>query len=48
MSNLDALYQELPHKVKEYIFGKEFVTPIVKAVHGDSSGGRGAAFLCRA
>ena len=47
MSNLDALYSVLPNKVKEYIFGKEFVTPIVKAKHGDSSGGRGAAFLCQ-
>lgn len=47
MSNLDALYSVLPNKVKDYIFGKEFVTPIVKAKHGDSSGGRGAAFLCQ-
>ncbi|MBD2784038.1 fructokinase [Xenorhabdus sp. DI] len=45
MSNVDRLYQTLPDLVKEWIFGGECATPIRKAVHGDSSGVRGAAWL---
>ncbi|MDX7991108.1 fructokinase [Xenorhabdus littoralis] len=45
MSNVERLYQTLPDLIKEWVFGGECVTPIRKAVHGDSSGVRGAAWL---
>ncbi|WP_237387808.1 fructokinase [Xenorhabdus sp. Sc-CR9] len=45
MSNVVRLYQTLPELVKEWVFGGECATPIRKAVHGDSSGVRGAAWL---
>lgn len=43
--NIDRLYTNVPKLMPEYIFGKEFQTPIRKALHGDSSGVRGAAWL---
>lgn len=45
MSNIDELYADLPKLIPAYIFGDGFATPIRKAVHGDSSGVRGAAWL---
>ncbi len=45
MSNVDEIYGELPELIEKYIFGDSFETPIRKAVHGDSSGVRGAAWL---
>lgn len=45
MSNVDELYADLPPAVAPYVFADEVATPIVKAVHGDSSGVRGAAWL---
>ncbi len=45
MSNVDSLYQALPVQLSEWVFGGECSTPVVKAMHGDSSGVRGAAFL---
>ncbi|WP_031281303.1 fructokinase [Photorhabdus temperata] len=45
MSNVDRLYQTLPDLLKKWVFGGECATPIRKAVHGDSSGVRGAAWL---
>ena len=45
MSNAEQLYRELPAKLPGYVFGGECDTPIVRAVHGDSSGVRGAAWL---
>ncbi|MBC8944910.1 fructokinase [Xenorhabdus indica] len=45
MSNVDRFYQTLPDLVSEWVFGGECVTPIRKALHGDSSGVRGAAWL---
>jgi len=45
MSNVDRLYTTVPQLVKQWVFGGEFETPIRKAVHGDSSGVRGAAWL---
>lgn len=45
MSNVDELYDDVPPRVAEYLFGDTFKTPIRKARHGDSSGVRGAAFL---
>lgn len=45
MSNVDSLYDALPEKIRNWVFGRECDTPIRKAVHGDSSGVRGAAWL---
>lgn len=45
MSNVGELYQRLPALVAPYAFSDVFETPILKAVHGDSSGVRGAAWL---
>ena len=39
------LYESLPKRLPQYVFGKEFDTPIVPAKFGDSSGVRGAAWL---
>jgi fructokinase len=45
MSNVDELYTDLPPELARYIFSTVFETPIRKALHGDSSGVRGAAWL---
>ena len=45
ISNIDELYAALPGKLAGYTFSTVFETPIRKAVHGDSSGVRGAAWL---
>ena len=45
MSNIDRLYKTVPQLIKPWVFGGECETPIRKALHGDSSGVRGAAWL---
>jgi len=45
MSNVDELYQRLPAQILQYTFTTVFTTPIVKSMHGDSTGVRGAAWL---
>jgi fructokinase len=45
MSNVEELYERLPAAIGRYTFSTVFITPIVKARHGDSSGVRGAAWL---
>ena len=45
MSNVDELYTDLPPELARYLFSTVFETPIRKAMHGDSSGVRGAAWL---
>ncbi|MRT55114.1 fructokinase [Enterobacteriaceae bacterium RIT693] len=45
MSNVERLYRTVPQLIKPWVFGGECETPIRKAVHGDSSGVRGAAWL---
>jgi len=45
MSNVDELYRRLPGQILQYTFTTVFTTPIVKSVHGDSTGVRGAAWL---
>ena len=45
VSNLQELYQRLPERLPRYVFGGECRTPIRQAMHGDSSGVRGAAWL---
>jgi fructokinase len=44
-SQIPRLYQEVPARLRGYVFGKEADTPILPAKHGDSSGVRGAAWL---
>jgi len=44
-SQIPRLYQNVPARVKEYVFGKEAETPVLPAKHGDASGVRGAAWL---
>jgi fructokinase len=45
MSRIERLYPALQARLPAYVFGKEFATPIRPALHGDSSGIRGAAWL---
>lgn len=45
MSNVDELYEDLPGALARRCFSTVFHTPIKRAVHGDSSGVRGAAWL---
>jgi fructokinase len=45
ISNIEELYTDLPPILSGYTFSTVFETPIRKAVHGDSSGVRGAAWL---
>ena len=45
MSDIPELYDEIPKRIIPYIASDVFLTPIVKATHGNSSGVRGAAFL---
>ena len=45
LSNLTCLYPSLPALLKSYTFSADAGTPIVRAMHGDSSGVRGAAWL---
>jgi fructokinase len=45
LSNIDELYSQLPNAVLPHIFSDTFETPILKAMHGDASGVRGAAWL---
>jgi fructokinase len=45
LSNIDALYRDVPARWGAYVFSDEVHTRLVKARHGDSSGVRGAARL---
>ena len=45
LSNLENLYAELPRLLPLYAFSDVIATPILRNVHGDSSGVRGAAAL---
>jgi fructokinase len=45
MSNVDALYGRLAGAIAPHVFSDRFETPVRKALHGDSSGVRGAAWL---
>jgi fructokinase len=45
LSNVPQLYQGLRTLVDRYVFSDSIDTPIVPALHGDSSGVRGAAWL---
>ena len=45
LSNMPHLVTELPERIRRYIFTDIPNTPIVRNVHGDASGVRGAAWL---
>ncbi|HEY5071396.1 MAG TPA: ROK family protein [Caulobacteraceae bacterium] len=45
MSNVSELYERLPPVIGRHVFSDVFTTPVVRAMHGDSSGVRGAAWL---
>jgi fructokinase len=45
MSNVDEIYRDLPGLMRPHVLSDEFDTPILKPVHGDSAGVRGAAWL---
>ena len=45
MSNVDAIYSRVEKVWSSYVFSDKVNTQLVKALHGDSSGVRGAAWL---
>lgn len=45
LSNIDALYTEVPRLLPSFVFSDDVDTPVVRNRHGDSSGVRGAAWL---
>ena len=45
VSNLDVLYERVPEAMGQWVFSDTCDTPILRNVHGDSSGVRGAAWL---
>ena len=46
MSNVQEIYPRIGEEISKYSFGVKATTPVRPAVHGDSSGVRGAAWLC--
>jgi fructokinase len=47
LSKIDALYRELPERIMRHAFTPEAPARVLRNVHGDSSGVRGAAWLWR-
>ena len=45
LSNIEALYGLVPDAIRRHAFSDDVTTPVVRAIHGDSSGVRGAAWL---
>ena len=45
MSNISYIYEGINNSLKKYIFSDTFDTKVVKNIHGDSGGVRGAAWL---
>ena len=45
MSNVMSLYDGLTEAIGAYAFSDVYATPVRQALHGDSSGVRGAAWL---
>jgi len=45
LSNIEAVYRELPARLAPRVFSDDLRTRIVRSAHGDSSGVRGAAWL---
>jgi fructokinase len=46
MSNVSRLYTEVPRLWTRYVFSDHVATRLARHAHGDSSGVRGAAWLC--
>ena len=46
LSNIDEIYEVVPGLLPKYVFSDAVTTPILRNRHGDSSGVRGAAWLC--
>lgn len=47
LSSIQAIYEQLPDRMLQYVFSDEVAARIVPAMHGDASGVRGAARLGR-
>lgn len=47
LSNIDAIYAEVPPRMQPFVFSDVCTTPVLKNMHGDSGGVRGAAWLWR-
>ena len=47
LSNIDVLYDVVPNEIARHTFSDRIDTPVRRALHGDSSGVRGAAWLWR-
>jgi fructokinase len=45
LSLIESIYPALPEELPKYVFSDHIATRVVRAVHGDSSGVRGAALL---
>ena len=45
MSNIDYIYKKINHSLQKYVISDTLTTKVVKNIHGDSSGVRGAAWL---
>jgi fructokinase len=45
MSNIGRLYEGVPRRLPKYVFSDHVTTRLLRPVHGDSSGVRGAAWL---
>ena len=45
LSNIERLYDRVPRLWAPHVFSDRVTTRLVRAVHGDSSGVRGAAWL---
>ena len=45
MSNVDYIYEFINDQLKKYVFTDTFHTKVIKNIHGDSGGVRGAAWL---
>lgn len=47
LSQVDELYEQVPRRWARHVFSDTVATPLSRALHGDSSGVRGAAWLWR-
>ena len=45
LSNIERLYTNVPQRWLPHVFSDRVTTRLVRAMHGDSSGVRGAAWL---
>jgi fructokinase len=45
VSRIDCIYEGIARQLPRYVFGGTCTTPVLKAIHGDASGVRGAAWL---